>query len=59
MAGNRKKPNTAKATVWTERARSEMEGPTEAICYYMFMAVHPEKRAQLLEDLQKWMAENP
>lgn len=59
MAGNRKKPNTAKATVWTDRSRSEMEGPTEAICYYMFMSVPADKRAQLLEDLQKWQAENP
>ena len=54
----RKAPNTAKAVVWTERSRSEMEGPTKAIVYYMFMAVPGHERVELLEDCRKWHEEN-
>lgn len=58
MARARKAPNTAKAVVWTETARSEMEGPTKAITYYMFMSVPKEDRQQLLDDLAEWHAKN-
>ena len=54
----KKTPNTTKAVVWTERARSEMEGPTNSIVYYMFMMVPGEQRKQLLEDLAHWQSEN-
>lgn len=52
----KKTPNTAKAIVWTERSRSEMEGPTNSIVYYMFMSVPSDQRAQLLQDMQEWQS---
>ncbi|NVZ22154.1 hypothetical protein HX794_21160 [Pseudomonas costantinii] len=58
MAVNRKPPNTAKATVWTKTARSQMEGPTKSIIYYMFMMVPSEDRQQLLTELAEWNANN-
>lgn len=54
MASTKKNTNTAKATVWTSSARSQMEGPTKAIVYYMFMMVPAEEREQLLKDLHEW-----
>lgn len=54
MATNRKPPNTAKATVWTATSRAQMEGPTNAIVYYIFMMVPKDQRAQLLNDLADW-----
>ncbi len=59
MAVNRKPPNTAKATVWTQTARSQMEGPTNSIIYYMFMMVPKDQRAQLVKDLSEWNEANP
>ena len=50
----KKKANTCKAVVWTETSRSEMEGPTKAIAYYLFMYVPQEDRQQLLEDMRAW-----
>jgi hypothetical protein len=50
----KKTPNTAKAIVWTPTARSEMEGPTNSIIYYMFMMVPVEQRGQLLADMAEW-----
>jgi len=52
----KKTPNTAKAIVWTERSRSEMEGPTNSIIYYMFMMVPEAQRAQLINDMTEWHA---
>lgn len=50
----RKQPNTAKAIVWTERARQEMEGPTNSIVYYMFMSVPECERQKLIDDMIDW-----
>lgn len=58
MAAPRKKPNTAKATVWTETQRAQMEGPTNSMVYYMFMMVPKDERQKLLDDLSVWNSEN-
>ena len=58
MARNTKPANTAKAIVWTATARSEMEGPTNSIIYYMFMMVPQEQRQQLIDDISIWNTEN-
>jgi hypothetical protein len=58
MARNTKAPNTAKSIVWTATSRSEMEGPTNSIVYYMFMMVPADQRQQLLDDLAVWNREN-
>lgn len=58
MAGNRKNPNTAKATVWTDSARSDMEGPTDDIVFYMFLMVPAGKRAAALQRMSDWLSEH-
>jgi hypothetical protein len=50
----KKTPNTAKMIVWTERSRAEMEGPTNSICYYLFMMIPEGQRLQLLADMKEW-----
>lgn len=50
----KKTPNTAKAVVWTERSRAEMEGPSKAICYHLFQMIPAEQRAELLKDMAEW-----
>ena len=53
----KKKANTCKAVVWTDASRSEMEGPTKAIAYYLFMYVPAADRQQLLDDMRDWHEE--
>lgn len=47
-------PNTAKATVWTERSKVEVDGPSWTIAYHVFQTLNREDREKALGKINEW-----
>lgn len=47
-------PNTAKATIWTERSKVELDGPSWTIAYHVFQTLNRDDRTKAFEKIKDW-----
>lgn len=50
----RRAPNTGKATIWGERSKMEVDGPSWSVAYHCFQMLNREDRQRALAAMNEW-----